>query len=387
MRTIPGISELLKPLDEAIDNFIKILLQGYTFNIDERLLFSLPAKFGGLGIPIPSQVSDSEYNNSVTVTKEITAKVIKQEQLYVDCSKDTGEIKNKIKSTKEQRHNEDLKRIINNTTCKRKVKALEATNENGASIWLTVKPIQRNGFFLEKQAFWDALRIRYAIPLERLPTTCVCGVPFDVQHSFSCPKGGLTIHRHNEIRDITSEILKEVCPNVVTEPMLTPLTGEQLQYATSKKADNARADVSAKDFWIKGQVAYCDVRVFNPIAKCHLNQSLSSVHRRNEAEKKRQYNQPILQVEHGSFTPLVFSCFGGMSRECSRFFSQAADHLASKRNLSKSSTSSWIKARLNFALLRSCLLCIRGSRTAGNITSLDESDLNVIIQDSCLSDD
>ena len=88
----------------------------------------------------------------------------------------------------------------------------------------SLKQIQRNGFFLEKPAFLDALRIRYAIPLERLPTTCVCGVPFDVQHAFSCPKGGLTIHRHNELRDITSEILKEACPNIVTEPTLTLLT-------------------------------------------------------------------------------------------------------------------------------------------------------------------
>ena len=42
-----------------------------------------------------------------------------------------------------------------------------------------------------------------------------------------------------------------------------------------------------KDFWIKGQVAYCDVRICNPIAKCHLNQKLSAVHK-NKKEKKRQ---------------------------------------------------------------------------------------------------
>ena len=32
MRTVPGISHLLKPLDDAIDTFIKLLLQEYTFN-------------------------------------------------------------------------------------------------------------------------------------------------------------------------------------------------------------------------------------------------------------------------------------------------------------------------------------------------------------------
>ena len=60
MRTVPDIEALLIPLDEAINSFIRVLMQGYSFNDEERLLFSLPAKYGGLGIIIPSKMSDSE---------------------------------------------------------------------------------------------------------------------------------------------------------------------------------------------------------------------------------------------------------------------------------------------------------------------------------------
>ena len=56
MRTVPGISHLLKPLDDAIDTFIKVLLQWYTFNPTERVLFSLPAKYGAMGLIIPSKI-------------------------------------------------------------------------------------------------------------------------------------------------------------------------------------------------------------------------------------------------------------------------------------------------------------------------------------------
>ena len=49
MRSVPGISNLLKPLDNAIDFFIKVLLQGYTFNPAEHVLFSLQAKYDGMG--------------------------------------------------------------------------------------------------------------------------------------------------------------------------------------------------------------------------------------------------------------------------------------------------------------------------------------------------
>ena len=54
-----------------------------------------------------------------------------------------------------------------------------------------------------------------------LPTLCVCGDLFNLQHTLSCPKGGLVVTRHNELRKQTAEILGEVCKNVVIEPILT----------------------------------------------------------------------------------------------------------------------------------------------------------------------
>ena len=215
----------------------------------------------------------------------------------------------------------------------------------------------RNVFFLEKEIFWDAIHIRYNIPLECLPTLCVCGNSFNLEHALSCPKGGLVITRNNELRNLTTEITAEVCKNVVIEPLLTPLTGEELP-KSSNTSNQARADVSARGLWINGQTAFCDVRVFNPLARCHLHHSLPAVHKKNENEKKWEYNQRILQMEHGSFTPLVFSCFGRMSRECSSIFLHTAERLANRRKEPKSKTSAWIKARLNFALIQSMLLCL-----------------------------
>ena len=46
----------VKTLDDDIDTFIKVLLQGYTFNPTERVLFALPAKFGGMGVIISSEI-------------------------------------------------------------------------------------------------------------------------------------------------------------------------------------------------------------------------------------------------------------------------------------------------------------------------------------------
>ena len=155
---------------------------------------------------------------------------------------------------------------------------------------------------------------------------CACGDLFNLQHALSCPKGGLVITRHNELRNLTAEMLDQVCKNVAIEPLLTPLMGEELP-KSSNTSNQARADVIAKGLWIDGQTAFCDVRVFNPLARCHLHHSLPAVHKKNKNETKREYNQQILQVKHGLFIPLVFSCFGGMSRECSHFFWHTAERL------------------------------------------------------------
>ena len=102
--------------------------------------------------------------------------------------------------------------------------------------------------------------------------------------------------------------------------------------------------------------------VYNPMAKTYANSSMLASHRQNENEKKRQYNERILQVEHGSFTPLVFSCMGGMAKECSMFYKRLSEEIAEKQKCDVLSMYALIKAKLNFSLIRTANLCIRGTR-------------------------
>ena len=82
----------------------------------------------------------------------------------------------------------------------------------------------------------------------------------------------------------------------------------------SNKSDQARVDISEHGFWLTSSVAFLDVRVFNPTAKRYVNQELRKSYEVNEKEKKKQYIECILQVEHGIFTPLVMSVTCGMGR-------------------------------------------------------------------------
>ena len=114
---------------------------------------------------------------------------------------------------------------------------------------------------------------------------------------------------------------------------------------------------------MRGQKVFCDVRVFNPLTKCHRTKPIAKVHEQNEKEKKVKYAERVTEVEHGSFTPLVFSCFGGMARECTFFYKRLAEKLAEKRNLNTSETMCFVRTKINFSLINSLVLCIRGSRS------------------------
>ena len=225
----------------------------------------------------------------------------------------------------------------------------ELAAEKGASNWLTALPIQEHGFTLHKAAFRDALALRYGWRPNNLPSECVCGKPLSVDHSLSCSRGGLPTLRHNELRDLTASLLSEVCTNVAIEPPLQEFSGEELLGATANRDSGARLDIVADGFWgTSRERSYFDVRVFNPYATSNRQSSLSSTYRSHEKEKKRLYLQRIRDVEHSSFSPLVFSSTGGMAKEASIFYKRMASLLSEKHGQTYSTTMAWLRCVLSF---------------------------------------
>ena len=119
---------------------------------------------------------------------------------------------------------------------------------------------------------------------------------------------------------------------------------------------------------------FLDIRISDPNANRYLNGTLPRCHEINEKEKKRNYNNRILKIKNGTFTPLVFSIYGGMGRESTKVYSKRAELLSDKRKESKSLTVNWLRTKLCFGLLKSCLLCLRGSRSVNrNIIKIDDN--------------
>ena len=146
-----------------------------------------------------------------------------------------------------------------------------------------------------------------------------------------------------------------------TERPLQPLTGEVLPPSANKE-DEARLDIAARGFWQEGAMAFFDVKVFNPFAKTHLNMKLESAFHTNEKIKKRMYNQRVIEVEHGSFSPIVLSAYGGFGRETERLISHLVGKIAEKKDVPSSTIANYIRAKLSFELVKAQVMCIRGSR-------------------------
>ena len=105
-----------------------------------------------------------------------------------------------------------------------------------------------------------------------------------------------------------------------------------------------------------GQMAFFDVRVFNPTAKRYVNQEILKTYKVNERERKL-YNERILQIEHESFTPLVMSTTGGMGQECKKFYARLPEMISYKRGTSYSVVAAWVQRKITFSLIKSIGMC------------------------------
>ena len=92
--------------------------------------------------------------------------------------------------------------------------------------------------------------------------------------------------------------------------------------------------MKAEGFWSPGITAFFDVRVTRVNSKCNQGKATSTIFKEQEEEKKRKYQQRVLDVEMGSFTPLVFGANSGMGADCNCFLKRLAEKCQKRmRNL------------------------------------------------------
>ena len=241
---------------------------------------------------------------------------------------------------------------------------LTIAREKGASSWVTACPTYDHDTVLNKGDFIDSVCIRYGWSVSDLPDKCVCDHTFDVQHALDCMIGGYRNVMHNELRDTVAGVLKDAGYKAVEiEPRLQPLSGEHFEFKSANCDDDARSDIKCNGFWRPMRTAFFDIKVVSPYARSYAHLSTAQMYRNAEKSKEREYLERIRNVEHADFNPLVFTTAGGMAPQTQIVIKRIATVLSEKKGLPRSVVTGWLRCKLSFALLRTTLLCLRGTRT------------------------
>ena len=198
----------LQPLENAIQQKFLPALTGHAPpNPEVRNLLALPTRHGGLGIINPTTVPQAQYSASTTISTPLVDQILNQNEdthvarvLQLEAKKMCNQQRRSQQEATATSVIADLQPLM-----QRNVKVY---SEKATSAWLTALPIEQHGFALHKADFRDALCLRYGWPLAYSPSTCSCGANFDPDHMLVCRYGGYLSLRHNEIRDLTANLLK-----------------------------------------------------------------------------------------------------------------------------------------------------------------------------------
>ena len=379
-RTISDIGHIFEPLESKIKQLFIPNLIGRQISDKERALFALPLRFGGLGIQDPMQTADKEFEASVLLTEELSDLILKQDHDLTKLQR--GSVIEKKKNLKLKKELEYFRTFadIKSQFSEEQQKFLVLAKEKGSYVWLSALPLQRLGYVLNKEGFRDAIRLRYNWPIPNVPRQCACGVKNNNDHLLMCKKGGYIHIRHDALVQTEAELMREAgCKDVRTEQFLIPTQGDHLRRGT-EKGDQARMDVAATGVYGRLERTFFDVRVTYPNAPSNKHMTLNQLYKQHEREKKAKYEERILEVEKGSFCPLVYSTTGGMGDMCASLHKRIARLISEKRKEDYSSTIRYMRTRLRFVLLRSVLMCLRGirGRSYGPETNISDVSFGLI---------
>ena len=388
MCTIGSFEDYVDPIQEVIEDLLLPTLFGQSEPLpnEVRRLATLATGQGGLGIPDLRSEAPQQFAASRLLTAAHVDSITLQSSIMVPGERSMEELK---------RHQQSLKRA----SAKEKMDSIDSSlspdlprlvnqsRDKGASSWLNAMPLADQGLALNKQEFRDSLRLRYDLPLVDLPSHCICGDKFTVGHALSCKKRGggrgFEAQRDDGVGKLLTTFIDKICNNVEIEPRLQPLDNERFHLRSAVTSSEARLDIKAGGFWARGVTAFFDVRVTHVNSKCYQSKPTSEVFKEQEEEKKRKYQQRVLDVEMGSFTPLVFGTNGGMGNECQRFLKHLTDKIAQKDTEPYHIVITWLRTQISFELLTSVHACVRGSRTPfrSKIEQLLDCKINVTSSD------
>ena len=170
-----------------------------------------------------------------------------------------------------------------------------------------------------------------------------------MQHGLDCPKGGLIIRRHNEIRDCLGDMAALVWPQVIREPVVR-------EGDPASDDPGLHLDLGIRDVWQPQVEVLFNIHVIDTDAPSYRRRSPVSILDSGAVEKKRVCCSAV-EDRRGNFTPFVLSIDGLLQHEAAHFVK-----LLSAREKPFSDVLAFVHSRLQFASVHFASMCLRASR-------------------------
>ena len=100
-------------------------------------------------------------------------------------------------------------------------------------------------------------------------------------------------------------------------------------------------------------VAFFDIRLTNTNVRSQKHLPANAFPKKHEKEKMKAYNSRIMNVEHGTFTPLGFFLTSGEGPETSMFHKPTAQKIENKTEEKYEKVQTLIRCKLSLLILRS----------------------------------
>jgi hypothetical protein len=356
-------------LESAISEiFLPALLDATASEIAHlRPLLALPVRLGGIGLPDPTTKANTSYSASYALTSLLQESLLHGKPLCaLEHRREASIGRHSAKAYLNSTYDAELHSILRNATPMEKRRI---TRSASTGAWLTTMPNLLNGSDLSAEEFRDGLRLRLGLTPTALPPRCDgCGDHFTIEHAMSCKKGGLILHRHNDLVTTWGQLCGQAHnpSSVSDEPLIQPSRNVTLDGThRTEPSSELRGDLAVHGFWTRGQTAIFDVRITDTDQPSNRNTAPTNVLLRHEKEKKDKYGALCIERRR-TFTPLVFSVDGLLGKEAKAASKRLATSLASKWKRSYSEICGFIRSRLSIALLRSSSRCLRADRNPTN---------------------
>jgi hypothetical protein len=333
LRTCPSdlLQEALKKFDDHFQNMVAEILRVPCLTDDQWEQASLPVKLAGLGVNQTKVIAGPAYLGSCCLTKDLVAKLLKQEsssfapsdvkELLAAHESATG-IAHELSSLSEQkkvqqllsseRHKATFERL-KSTLSVRSHNLMLACSMPHASDWLLAPPIPGLGLGLQSDAFRTALKFRLSMPLFDKPFPCPalsnCGAACDDlmdvfgDHALCCHNGPSLLFRHNNIRDILGHSARAAGLAAVAIEKKNQIDG----------SNEKPGDITVQQYHRGFASSAFDITITHPLQKKFIEIAMeeAGVVAEEAHDRKLLKSLEVCEKEGIHFVPLAWESTGG----------------------------------------------------------------------------